>query len=38
MDNDDILKGRFLSRREILGLLGAAGAAMLFVACGGDNR
>jgi protocatechuate 3,4-dioxygenase beta subunit len=38
MDNDDILKGRLLSRREILGLLGLGGAAALVVACtGGDD-
>jgi len=36
MDSDDILKGRILSRREILGLFGAAGAAFL-VACSGDD-
>jgi protocatechuate 3,4-dioxygenase beta subunit len=32
MDNDDQLVGRVLSRREVLALLGAAGAALL-VAC-----
>jgi len=38
MDNDDILKGRLLSRREILGLFGLGGAAALVVACtGGDD-
>jgi protocatechuate 3,4-dioxygenase beta subunit len=38
MDNDDILKGRVLSRREILGLFGLGGAAALVVACtGGDD-
>ena len=37
MDSDDILKGRILSRREILGLFGAAGAAFL-VACTGDDE
>ncbi len=37
MDSDDILKGRILSRREILGLFGAAGAAFL-VACSGDDE
>ena len=36
MDSDDILKGRILSRREILGLFGAAGAAFL-VACTGND-
>jgi protocatechuate 3,4-dioxygenase beta subunit len=36
MDADDILKGRFLSRREILSLLSVAGGAFL-VACSGDN-
>lgn len=36
MDADDILKGRILSRREILGLLGVAGGAFL-IACSGDN-
>jgi protocatechuate 3,4-dioxygenase beta subunit len=37
MDSDDILKGRVLSRREILGLFGAAGAAFV-VACTGDDE
>ena len=37
MDSDDILKGRILSRREVLGLFGAAGAAFL-VACSGDDE
>ena len=38
MDNDDILKGRLLSRREILSLFGIGGAAALVVACsGGDD-
>jgi len=37
MDSDDILKGRILSRREILGLFGAAGAAFL-VACSGNDE
>ena len=37
MDSDDILKGRILSRREILGLFGAAGAAFL-VACSGEDE
>jgi len=37
MDNDDILKGRLLSRREILGLFGLGGAAALVVACTGSD-
>jgi protocatechuate 3,4-dioxygenase beta subunit len=37
MDNDDILKGRLLSRREILSLFGIGGAAALVVACSGDD-
>ena len=38
MDNDDILKGRLLSRREILSLFGIGGAAALILACtGGDD-
>ena len=38
MDNDDILTGRLLSRREILSLFGVGGAAALVVACtGGDD-
>lgn len=36
-DNDDIQVGRILSRREILGLFGTAGAAALLVACGSDG-
>ena len=30
MDNDDILRGRLLSRREILAIMGAGGAAMFL--------
>ncbi len=36
MDSDDILRGRILSRREVLGLMGAAGA-MLVVGCSDDG-
>ena len=36
MDNDDILVGRIYSRREILGLFGVAGIA-LMTGCGGAN-
>jgi protocatechuate 3,4-dioxygenase beta subunit len=38
MDEDDVLKGRLLSRREVLGLMGAAGLA-LIVGCddGGET-
>lgn len=32
-DNDDVLVGRILSRREVLALFGAAGAATLLSAC-----
>jgi protocatechuate 3,4-dioxygenase beta subunit len=35
-DNDDEMKGRILGRREILGLFGGAGAALL-VACSSDG-
>ena len=35
-DNDDEMKGRILGRREILGLFGSAGAALL-VACSSDS-
>ena len=37
MDNDDALVGRLLSRREVLVLFGAAGAA-LAVACSSDSK
>jgi drug/metabolite transporter (DMT)-like permease len=36
MDSDDALIGRLLTRREVLTLLGAAGAAVL-VGCGGSS-
>jgi protocatechuate 3,4-dioxygenase beta subunit len=36
MENDDVLKGRVLSRREVLGLMGAAGLA-LIVGCEDDE-
>jgi protocatechuate 3,4-dioxygenase beta subunit len=36
MDNDDLPRGRLLSRRETLGLLGASGV-MLFVGCAGAS-
>jgi protocatechuate 3,4-dioxygenase beta subunit len=36
MDNDDILRGRVLSRREVLALMGAAGLAIV-VGCGDDE-
>ncbi|HLF72449.1 MAG TPA: intradiol ring-cleavage dioxygenase [Dehalococcoidia bacterium] len=36
-DNDDVMVGRILTRREMLGFLGAAGAALL-VACSGDEK
>ena len=36
MDTDDVLVGRLLSRREVLGLMGAAGLA-LVVGCGSDD-
>src|SRR5689334_8454844 len=35
MDNDDLPVGRVLSRREVLSLFGAAGAALL-AGCGSD--
>ncbi len=38
MDNDDLPVGRILSRREMLSLFGAAGAAVVVAACtGGDS-
>jgi protocatechuate 3,4-dioxygenase beta subunit len=37
MDTDDVLVGRLLSRREVLGLMGAAGLA-LVVGCGSDDE
>jgi hypothetical protein len=36
MDNDDEIKGRILSRREMFGVLGGLGAAALLAACS-DN-
>jgi hypothetical protein len=36
MDNDDLPRGRVLSRREVIALLGASGA-MLFVGCAGST-
>src|SRR5258706_13917144 len=36
MDNDDILVGRLLSRREVLAMFGVAGAA-LVVGCSDDG-
>lgn len=36
MDNDDILQGRVLTRREVLALMGAAGLA-LVVGCSDDD-
>jgi protocatechuate 3,4-dioxygenase beta subunit len=36
MDGDDILRGRLLSRREVLALLGA-GSLALIAGCGGDD-
>jgi protocatechuate 3,4-dioxygenase beta subunit len=36
MDNDDLPVGRILSRREMLSIFGAAGAALVFGACSGD--
>jgi protocatechuate 3,4-dioxygenase beta subunit len=40
MDNDDAQVGRVLSRREVLALFGAAGAAgaALLIGCSGDDR
>jgi protocatechuate 3,4-dioxygenase beta subunit len=36
MDNDDVMRGRLVGRRELLGLLGAAGVALL-VGCSDDE-
>jgi protocatechuate 3,4-dioxygenase beta subunit len=36
MDNDDLPRGRVLSRREVIALLGASGA-MLLVGCAGSS-
>jgi protocatechuate 3,4-dioxygenase beta subunit len=38
MHTDDILRGRLLSRREVLALFGAAGAALLIGCSGDDNE
>ncbi len=38
MDSDDALVGRLLTRREILGLFGAAGAALLVGCSTGSNQ
>jgi hypothetical protein len=39
MDNDDIFRGRILSRREMLGFLGLGGAAAVVMArTGGDDQ
>lgn len=37
MDNDDLPIGRIWPRRDVLALLGAAGAAVVVSACGGDG-
>ncbi len=37
MDNDDAQVGRILTRREVLSLIGAAGAVLL-AGCSGDNK
>ena len=37
MENDDVLTGRLLSRREVLALMGVAGLAVV-VGCGGDDE
>jgi protocatechuate 3,4-dioxygenase beta subunit len=38
MDSDDALVGRLLTRREVLGLFGAAGAALLVACSGGGGN
>jgi protocatechuate 3,4-dioxygenase beta subunit len=37
LDSDDEIKGRVLSRREVLALMGSAGAAVALVACTGSD-
>lgn len=37
VDNDDLPVGRIWPRREVLALLGAAGAAVVVTACGGEG-
>jgi protocatechuate 3,4-dioxygenase beta subunit len=38
MDNDDAIKGRILTRREMLVALGGLGATALLVACSSDDN
>jgi protocatechuate 3,4-dioxygenase beta subunit len=37
MDNDDEIKGRVLTRREMFSVLGALGAGAVLAACSGDD-